>query len=99
MPRLAPVSSSVRRGWLVLELDIRTAPSRIHPRLAPRSAERVAAEFDAVVQTERPVMPELDGDRHDAIAGPVRRARHGADRVFGRMQHHRLLEGEPAFQR
>ena len=51
------------------------------------------------MQTERPVVPELDRDRHDAIAGPVRRARYGADDVFGGVDGNRFLEGEPAFQR
>ena len=98
MPRLAPVSSSVRRGWLVLEFGI-SALTDTCRTLGPRLAQRRAAELDAVVQAERPVVPELDRDRHDAVAGPVRRARHGAERVFRRVERDRLLEGEPAFQR
>src|SRR5947209_5653336 len=97
MPRLAPVSSSVRRGWLDWLLGIRY--SRVHAHLGPRLTERGAAELDAVVQAERTVVPELHRDRHDAVAGPVRRARHGAKRVFRRIERDRLLEGKPAFQR
>src|SRR6478752_7385350 len=76
MPRLAPVNRSVRRGWLD-EFGIRL--SRIHAHFGPRLAQRRAPELDAIVQTEGPVVPELDRHRHDAVAGPVRRARHCAD--------------------
>src|SRR4029077_4117244 len=97
MPRLAPVSSKARRGWLVLEFGIRF--SWVHAHFGPRLAQGRAAEFDAVVQAERAVVPELHRDRHDAVAGPVRRARHGAHGVFRSVERHRLLEGEPALQR
>src|SRR5690242_11454194 len=79
MPRLAPVNRSVRRGWLdkfAIEL------SRIHAHFGPRLAQACAPELDAVVQAEGPVVPELDRDRHDAIAGPVGRTRDCANRVF-----------------
>ncbi len=50
MPRLAPVSSSVRRGWLlVCGFTINDMLSRIHPRLGPHAAERVAAELHPVM--------------------------------------------------
>src|SRR5437588_5087810 len=97
MPRLAPVSSRVRRGWLELEFGIKL--SRVHAHFDPRLAQRRAAEFDSIVQTERTVVPELHRDRHDAVAGPVWRARHGAERVFRGVERDRFLEGEPTFQR
>src|SRR5690349_8613012 len=97
MPRLAPVSSRVRRGWF--EFGIRTTLSWIHPHLVPRRAERCAAKLHAIMQAERPVVPELHAERHDAVAGPVWRARHGADRMFGGLQRDRFLEGKAAFQR
>ena len=53
---------------------------RIKPRLVP-AAVCVAAEHDAVVQPERPVVPELDRLRHDAEARPVLRPRDLADRI------------------
>src|SRR6478752_10042911 len=76
-----------------------SAWSRIKPRLHPRRIERRAAELDAVVQAERPVVPELDQHRHDAVTGPARRPRHAADGVFGGIKRHRLFEGEAAFER
>src|SRR5258708_10084518 len=100
MPRLAPVSSSVRGGWLVCGVGIASfeflGKLRIEPRLGPGRA--VAPENDAIMQTERPVVPELDGRRHDAIAGPLRRPRHGAERVLGGIERDGFFEGEPAFQ-
>src|ERR1041384_7116333 len=94
MPRLAPVNRSVRRGWLdEFGIDL----SRIHADLGPRPAQSRAPKLDAVVQAERPVVPELDRDRHDAIAGPVRRARDGTDGIFRGVDCDRLLEGQPAF--
>ena len=117
MPRLAPVSSSARRGWFDCGVTMKSNPktrahakavcaavemetaarsrvasvaqgpsngresliSRIQPRLAPGCARCLAPELDAVVQPERPVLPELDRQRHEAVAGPVRRPRHGSD--------------------
>src|SRR5215472_8808253 len=73
--------------------------SWIQPRLAPRSPSRVAAKFDAVVQAERTVVPELEAQRRDAPAAPARRPRHLADHVLGRDQRDRLLEGKAALQR
>jgi hypothetical protein len=49
MPRLAPVSSKVRRGWLVCEFGIRDTFSRIHPRFRPRRTKCVAAELYTVM--------------------------------------------------
>src|SRR5436309_14253345 len=96
MPRLAPVNRSVRRGWLELEFGINL--SRVHAHFSPRLAQARSSELDAIVEAEGPVVPELHRDRHDAIAGPVRRARHGADCVFRRVDRNGFLEGEPAFQ-
>src|SRR5437764_2770624 len=48
--------------------------SRIKPLLSP-ALPRTAID-DTVVQPERPLMPELDRERHDAEARPVRRPRH-----------------------
>src|SRR5215510_1088277 len=73
--------------------------SRIEPRLAPRRAERVADEFDPVVQAERPVLPELDGQRLEAVAGPIWRPRNRSDRELGGIERDRLLEGVPALER
>src|SRR3974390_686197 len=99
MPRLAPVSSSVRRGWFDCELVIWSFSSWIESRLAPRPTQIVALEFDAVVQAERPLLPELNREWHDAVARPVERPRNVGERVFGGVDRNRLLEGEAAFQR
>src|SRR5215211_6110317 len=73
--------------------------SGIKPHLAPGLRRRVAAEFDAVVQAERAVMPEFETRGVNAPAAPPRRARHVADHVFGGDQRNRLLEGKAALQR
>src|SRR5262245_53460982 len=96
MPRLAPVNRSVRRGWLD---EFAICLSRVHAHFDPRLAESRTPELDAVVQAEGPVVPELDRDRHDAVARPVRRARHRANRVFRGVNGDRLFKGKPAFQR
>src|SRR3954452_18566863 len=43
-------------------------------------------------------MPELDFVRHDAVARPVRRARHAGERVFCAVERDGLLEREAALQ-
>src|SRR3954471_21334298 len=68
MPRLAPVSKSVRRGWFDWEFGIRFRLSRVHPYFRPRLAQPRAPELDAIVQAERSIVSELHRDRHDAIA-------------------------------
>src|SRR5436190_21137757 len=105
MPRLAPVSSKVRRGWFgcgAVAISGHTnsyfvcawsfpencfrvpgSCSRIKPRLAPGRARPLAAELDAIVQAERPVLPELDARWNDSKARPVGRPRHRADRELG----------------
>src|SRR5436189_1906648 len=72
---------------------------RIEPHLAPGLAGGVATEFDAVVQAERAVVPELEAQRIDPPATPASRPRHLADHVFGRYLCNRLLEGKAALQR
>src|SRR5919197_62700 len=72
---------------------------RIEPRLDPWRADIGAAEFDALVQPERPVAPELHGQRHDPVAAPIRRPRHGTDRIFRRIERDRLFEGKAIFHR
>src|SRR6266404_9034696 len=71
----------------------------IKPDLRPWLARRRAAEFDAVVQAKRPVVPEFELCGHDPPAAPPLRARYFADNVLGRDLGDRLLEGKPAFQR
>ena len=56
--------------------------SRIHADLGPGRIRRLAAEFDAVVQAELAVVPELDADRANAETGPVGGARNIADSIF-----------------
>src|SRR3954468_24067630 len=104
MPRLAPVKSSVRRGALdeegmqVFQLSTWSGrlASGIEPHLRPRAVRRIATEFDAVVETERAVVPEFETGGVNAPAAPSLRARHFADHVFGGDQRDRLLEGKAA---
>src|SRR5713101_2278078 len=95
MPRLAPVRSSVRRGALVevgIEL-FQVSISGIEPDLGPAlcRCRCIAAEFDAVVQAERTVVPELEAGRRDAPAAPPGRTRHFADHMPGGDQRDRLF--------
>ena len=59
----------------------------------------LAAEFDAVVQAERAIVPELHAQGCDAPAAPARRPRYLADHMPGGDERDRLLEGKTAFQR
>src|SRR5918997_4470392 len=112
MPRRAPVSSMTRRPWF--DCDTRSFPngagrrdgtpalrrgptSGVEPRLAPALAG--SRENEPVVKPERPVLPKLDRDRCDAVAGPVGRAGDLADGVLGGVERDRLLESEAAFER
>src|SRR4051794_2252071 len=106
MPRLAPVSSITRRPWF--DCGTRRLPcdgpggrpalkSRVEARRGPAFAR--AGEDQPVMQAERPILPELDGDRCDTVAGPVGRAGHLADGVLRRVEGDRLLEGEAALER
>src|SRR5258708_39659397 len=71
----------------------------IKTRLGPWLIRPRAAEFDAVVQAERAVVPELELRRQNAPAAPARRARDFADDVLGRDLCNRLFERKTAFQR
>ena len=90
MPRLAPVSSSVRRGAFWSDERHRTillgrvvmAVQGYSRVLVQGSCRRFAAEFDAVVQAERAVVPEFEALRRDAPAAPARRPRHLADEML-----------------
>src|SRR6202012_2618749 len=55
--------------------------SRIQPGPGPGLIRGLAAEFDAIVQAERTVVPEFDPARRDAPAAPARRARPLADGI------------------
>src|SRR5262249_42139974 len=97
MPRLAPVSRRARRGWLECDVGIRVgsrphASSRIEPRLAPRRARRLAGALDPVGEAERAVLPKLDRERRQAVAGPIRWSRYGPDGELGGEQRDRLFE-------
>src|SRR6185437_13166842 len=83
------------RAWAAVIEPI----SRIKPRLVPGCAETVAPEHNTVVQAERALLPELDRDRHDPVAGPIGRTRDFADGIFRRIDGDRLFEGEAALQR
>src|ERR1700682_1988329 len=48
--------------------------SGIEPDFAPGLRRRIAAEFDAVVQAERTVVPEFEAGRRNAPAAPPGRA-------------------------
>src|SRR6202040_1486421 len=73
--------------------------SGIKPRLGPGLIRSFPAEFDAVVQAERAVVPEFELHGRDAPAAPAGRARHLADQMPGRDFGDGLLEGKTAFQR
>src|SRR5258708_34609428 len=72
---------------------------RIEPRLGPWLIGCVAAEFDAVVQAERTIVPEFELHGGDTPAAPPGRTRHLADHIFGRDQSDRLFEGKTALER
>src|SRR5947208_3627966 len=75
------------------ELGLGRLASGIEPHLRPRTIRRIAAEFDAVVQAERAVVPEFETCGVNAPAAPPLRARHFADHIFGGDLGVRLLEG------
>src|SRR5437588_5513867 len=87
---------SVRRvGHLMMSLR----RLRVEPGLRPGLIGSLTAEFDAVVQTERAVVPELEAQGRDAPAAPPLRARHLADEILGRELRDRLFKREAALQR
>src|SRR5215471_8573714 len=128
MPRLAPVRSSVRRGWFeagafgmaltwqslqqfcrhyigVCVTILAGFPGDnystlwIEPRFRPRGPDIRPAKLNAVMQPERPLVPEFDHNGHQSIANPEWRARHRPDGKLGRFEGDRLFEGVAAFER
>ena len=73
--------------------------SRKQPFGPPRLARLSAAIDQPVMQTERTVAPELDLQRRDAEARPVRRTRHFRECVFRGVFRDLALEDETAFHR
>src|SRR5215471_15837553 len=100
MPRLAPVSSKVRRGVFGMGVSYgAAAPSRVEQRPAPGRRQRLAPEFQTVVQPKRAGTPELEGERDDAVSGPVGRTGNRADVEPGGVERHRFFERVAALER
>src|SRR5262245_52703750 len=99
MPRLAPVRSSARRGWLSCGVGMGHSSSWIEPRLAPRCARRSAAKLDAVVQPIGAILPELDDQGYQPVSNPVRRTWNRSNRELRHRSGERLLESHAAFER
>jgi hypothetical protein len=53
-------------GWHATSAVTRPTPSRVQPLLAPALAGAGTPECNALVQPERPVVPELDLQRREA---------------------------------
>src|SRR5215475_1404687 len=51
------------------------------------------------MQAKRPLLPELDRERNDPITGPIARARHLAESIFGGIDRYCLFEGQTTFER
>ncbi len=81
------------------ERDAAPSPSRIKPLDRPFAVACRLHEAEAVVEAELAVLPELDLDRHDPEARPVRRTRNGVS-VFrldlGDLTLQHLAAGERA---
>src|SRR5262249_33507116 len=77
----------------------RETPSRIEPRLLPGRLERFAPELDPVMQPEWPVLPELDQEWPEAIAGPIRRPWNRPNGKLCGVKRDRLLERMRALER
>src|SRR5262249_59210241 len=73
--------------------------SGIETRLAPGPVERFTPELEPVMQAERALLPELDQEWSQAVAGPVWRSWDRADCEFCGVKRDRLLEGVRALQR
>src|SRR4029077_5376616 len=99
MPDAAAGSGEQQGAARLIASRHRGSVSRIKARLGPATARRFAPELDAVVQTERTVVPELDPVRYDPISAPVRRPRDRSDHVFRGVARDRLLERQPALER
>src|ERR1700738_3096847 len=80
-------------------MSFRLSVSRIKPRFGPGLIRRLAAEFNAIVQSKGPIVPEFETYWCDPPPAPPRRPRHLADEVIGGDLGNRLLERESAFQR
>src|SRR6266536_550517 len=74
-------------------------PLRVEPRLAQGRVERFAVEFEPIMQPERPLFPELDQERPQAGAGPVRRSRDRPEGKVRGVERDRLLEGMATLER
>ena len=91
-----------RRWWPAASGAVARSPSSasgIEGARRPGLARRGAAVLQPVVQAERAVLPELDQQRLQAEARPVRRPRHLADDVPGREFGDALLQREAALER
>src|SRR5690554_5307375 len=73
--------------------------SRIEAFCAPGRGGGIALENEPVMQTERPVVPELDADRHNTEARPMRRAQHLAQTEFGGINRDLLFKLESCLKR
>src|SRR5438034_8834847 len=74
-------------------------PLRIEPRFAPGRVERFAVEFEPIMQPELPLFPELDQERPQTVAGPVRRSRDRPEGKFRGIERDRFLEGMATLER
>src|SRR5262249_58099707 len=70
----------------------------IKPRFRPGRPCLRSAKFDAVMQSERPLVPEFHHAGHDAVADPEWRPRHRPDGELGGFERDRLFEGVAAFE-
>src|SRR5688500_2735553 len=75
MANAAAISAAGTANW-ASNLSSGTRPLRSQPLDLPAPARAPPVE-DAIVQPVRAVLPELDRVGREAIAAPVRRARHG----------------------
>src|SRR5262249_14999381 len=77
----------------------RATRSRIEPRLMPGRLERFASELHPVMQPEWPVLPELDQEGPEAVAGPIRRSWNRPNGTFRRVKRDGLLKRVRALER
>src|SRR5690606_17642413 len=84
--------TTVFSGLLVIRL-------RIGPFLVPVALRRSSRKQNAIMQAERPVVPELDRNRADSETRPVGRAANIANGIFCSVFGNRLFQRETAFQR
>src|SRR4051794_24210601 len=84
-PRRALRRSATTAARKRVGLSFRGRPARsgIKPRSRPTFAD--AGEYDPIMQPGRTVLPELDRHRGEAVPRPMRRARHRAVGVLGRV--------------